>query len=1073
MEGTQPNAFSLQKEILTNLCGRITNLKAMSLPGLTIYSAVIFFILFFQQKMKAEGTKELAPNSTDVTMIYANETTFGSFAAYNGPESGRMYIHIADPENEQVFIGLSRQTSITNGSDGVFINTAYYFRIKDPSGNVVYGPQIINSTTANTDTWTLASNGPAPIVGASGYTPFTFDPSGLASGDYYIEFSENQNSASTGSISIKFWDVTVATTGGSPAAVNGRLWSNKWSFRTPSIQQNNNAPYGYFDRPFNGQVYLYTFDGFVSKIDFNNSGFRGLSFNLAYNEDGVSTSGTFEENRRSIENTNNTLAQYKIFLNDPDINEYPSGNIGSVDTDPLVVDCDPGNLCISYSTTEIGVVFILLDFDNTSGAGIYDQNTADVLLYERIETLPGETAPYERCLAWDGNDGLGNTVNTSSSIPVYMTYAQGMVHFPVYDVEFNINGYSVDPVRPLIVGFTQEIFYDDTDIPDAPGNGAAKDMVNGCTPPCHAYTNLDYGNLNTINTWWYTNQDFVINVQSADCVTNAFDDSETTVEETPVTVDVLANDQGDNLDTSSVTNTGLLPPSSGSISIDPSTGEITYTPVAGFTGTDIFQYSICNVGASSCDTAYVNIIVNCEAVIGNVITGVVFADENNNGVPNTNETGDTGITVILYEDENRDGQVDVGDTQIGTEDTDADGAYSFTVNNAFPVTYEYEDVSGAGVAFDEASNPCTPANPLTRTITVNDNYTIADINVGINLNHTWRSDLEVTVTSPAGTSVTVIDNAGSSFSNFDLLLDDDSSGSINDNNDDNVAIPRYGDDRTASPSNALSAFNGENVNGQWTVSICDGAGGDAGVYFRSLLQITSSTKSYVLEIDTNDLPCGAILSTDNVETASFSAIDQIDCANNFGYVPTSTEALAGSNSPVCEGDDIDLTESGGFAVNWLWSGPNGFSSILQNPSNVNASVVDAGNYTVTITDSDGCTATSSISVIVNQLVNAGTAVANDSVCISGSGLSLIDLTDKLIGEDSGGAWTSISGTPGANFNPVAGTLNPNGLPIDTYIFRYTVTSSSPCPDDTEDYSLVVYRCCPSEICLPLTATKNN
>ncbi len=1006
-------------------------------------------------------------------MIFANHSSFGNFTTYDGPESGRLYFQINDPENEQVYFGMSQQASVTNGTDGDLIADAYYFRVKDPTGTVVYGPQLIDASTANTNTWALAFNGPAPIVGSGGYTPFTFDPSGLASGNYYIEFSENQNTASTDAIAIKYWDITVATAGSSPTAINGRLWSSKWSLRTPSISQGSDPTYTYYDRPFNGQVFLYTYDGFVSKVDFDGSGFRGLSFNLAYNEDGVSTSGTFQENRRSIEDANSTLAQFSIFLNNPDTTIYPSGEIGQIQTSPLVVNCDPGNLCISYSTTQVGAVFVLLDFDSTSGAGLHDQGTADVLLYEKIVPFTGETSPYERCIPWDGNDGLGNPVGSGATIPIYLTYAQGIVHFPMYDVEFNVNGFGVTPIRPLISGFAQKVFYDDTNIPDSPGNGAAKDMVNGCVPPCHAYTNVNYGDLNTINTWWYTNQDFNVSVQLADCVLNAYVDTASTVADTPVVVDVLANDDGDNIDTSSVTNNGVLSPPSGSVAVNSSTGAITYTPIAGFIGIDSFEYIVCDVGGLLCDTAKVIVTVSCGAVTGNVIKGLVFNDSNDDGIPNVAEAGEQGVTVILYEDNNNDGLVDSGDTQVSTIDTDADGEYSFTVTNAYAATYEYEDVPSSGINFDETSNPCTSGSELTRTITVSDSYTIADVNVGINLTHTWRSDIEVTVTSPSGTVVKVIDNTGGSDNNFDLLLDSSSGNAIDDGNNDNVDAPRYGDDRVAAPSNSLNAFNGENVNGNWTIKICDSAGGDAGVYLRSLLQITSETKYYVLEIDTTDLPCGATMGTDNVETASFTANDQVDCANNFGYLSTATVAVAGSNSPVCEGSDINLTESGGYAASWSWAGPNGFSSTQQNPTIASAAVVNAGSYAVTITDAGGCTAVGSISVNVNTLANAGTAVANDSTCISGSGLPNVDLFGKLTGEDTGGTWTVISGTPGSNFNAPSGSLNPNGLPIDTYVFRYTVTGTPPCPDDTEDYTLIIYRCCPPTICLPLTATKNN
>ncbi len=106
-------------------------------------------------------------------------------------------------------------------------------------------------------------------------------------------------------------------------------------------------------------------------------------------------------------------------------------------------------------------------------------------------------------------------------------------------------------------------------------------------------------------------------------------------------------------------------------------------------------------------------------------------------------------------------------------------------------------------------------------------------------------------------------------------------------------------------------------------------------------------------------------------------------------------------------------------------------------------------------------------------VNAGTAVANDSICLEGSGLLTINLFDKITGEDAGGTWSVIAGTPGSNFNAGSGTLNPNGLPIDTYTFRYTIAGPPSCPSDSEDWTITVYRCCPPLICLPVTATRNN
>ncbi len=91
----------------------------------------------------------------------------------------------------------------------------------------------------------------------------------------------------------------------------------------------------------------------------------------------------------------------------------------------------------------------------------------------------------------------------------------------------------------------------------------------------------------------------------------ADDDSLTTDEDTPVTIDVLANDAAIDgaLDSAGLTITAL--PSNGTASIDPVTGRITYTPNAGFNGSDKLTYRICNDATPPlCDTATVTIAVH-------------------------------------------------------------------------------------------------------------------------------------------------------------------------------------------------------------------------------------------------------------------------------------------------------------------------------------------------------------------------------------------------------------------------------------------------------------------------------
>jgi len=470
---------------------------------------LLYFISFllFRQAAYAEGTKELAPNSTDITSLLINSSTYGTFAAYNGPVDSRLNFRIINPGSEQVFLGFSTWINDAGSYGG-----AYYFRIKNPSGTVVYGPQLINSTSVNalTVNWARASAGPIPIAGAlTGYAPFTFTPT--VAGDYYIEFSTSATTANTTEINIPFWDITVASTATTPVALKGRVFSTKWGLRTPTINSND-PTYGVYDRAFNGQIYTYSSDGFVTRVNFNGSGFRGFRFNLAFNSRGTGNTGNLLTDRQSKRDINATLSEYKLFLNDPDIIAYPSGQAGSFAMTPYVINCATGGLCVAYSTNFPGQVQVVLDFNSASGAGIYDAGTADVLLAQEVVAGPGETAPYKRCVPWDGKDGLGNTVNTANAVPAYLTYYQGTVHFPAYDVEYNTVGFVATAVRPTPApGFTIRYKYDDVAINDAvSGLGEPKtNVVTGCVTPCHKWNVFNFGDANTINTFWTSNQNDV------------------------------------------------------------------------------------------------------------------------------------------------------------------------------------------------------------------------------------------------------------------------------------------------------------------------------------------------------------------------------------------------------------------------------------------------------------------------------------------------------------------------------------------------------------------------------------
>lgn len=137
----------------------------------------------------------------------------------------------------------------------------------------------------------------------------------------------------------------------------------------------------------------------------------------------------------------------------------------------------------------------------------------------------------------------------------------------------------------------------------------------------------------------------------------------------------------------------------------------------------------------------------------------------------------------------------------------------------------------------ESATPCTA--PMVRNFTVATNTQITDVNIGVQLSHSYRGDLRVTLTSPAGTVVNLITNVGTGADNLNVLFDDSAAASISTHtaNDNMSAAPPY--QRTFRPEGSLADFNGQGTTGTWQLSICDSLNGDSGNFVRADLTLTS------------------------------------------------------------------------------------------------------------------------------------------------------------------------------------------------------------------------------------------
>lgn len=72
-----------------------------------------------------------------------------------------------------------------------------------------------------------------------------------------------------------------------------------------------------------------------------------------------------------------------------------------------------------------------------------------------------------------------------------------------------------------------------------------------------------------------------------------------------------------------------------------------------------------------------------------------------------------------------------------------------------------------------------------------------------------------------------------------------------------------------------------------------------------------------------------------------------------------------SNSPVCIGNILNLTASGG--TNYVWTGPNAFTSTVQNPILYNATTLNSGQYSCSISGTGGCDAIKTVNVLIGDI----------------------------------------------------------------------------------------------------------
>ncbi len=183
---------------------------------------------------------------------------------------------------------------------------------------------------------------------------------------------------------------------------------------------------------------------------------------------------------------------------------------------------------------------------------------------------------------------------------------------------------------------------------------------------------------------------------------------------------------------------------------------------------------------------------------------------------------------------------------------------------------------------------------LTKTvsyITINQDIKISDLNLMVNVTHTYDSDLIISLKSPTGVVSTLSYRRGGSADNFvSTLFDDEATKAISAG-----VAPFKG---SFKPETLLSAFDGLNTRGVWTLTVEDKATRDTGKLNSWAINLTgaaTATSTIIKKLDGEDAPVADAPAAEPIAAPSKG----LDCPRSGIESPTpipSTNLQAPTNS---------------------------------------------------------------------------------------------------------------------------------------------------------------------------------
>ncbi len=206
-------------------------------------------------------------------------------------------------------------------------------------------------------------------------------------------------------------------------------------------------------------------------------------------------------------------------------------------------------------------------------------------------------------------------------------------------------------------------------------------------------------------------------------------------------------------------------------------------------------------------------------------------------------------------------------------------------------------------------------------------------------------------------------------------------------------------------------------------------------------------------------PPAALISTDqNPEVYNLSAgthdfFLKVNVGGCESPVATATSVLVSpkpslgpvfNTGPYCEGDTIRLDGPTIPGANYFWTGPSGFVAFEEDPIVDDATVINAGVYSLQI-DLQGCLSDEAATQVVITPQPATPVVSNDSPVCSGENVQLFGPTISNVGTVVY-EWTGPNGFSSSAQNPIielASTINAGDYYLQVYVNGCSSLISAP------------------------------